>query len=166
MSKVLIVSDTHYLRRPDLKKFIESFDVETTIHCGDIYPGFKRGDIVNIYLCKGNNDYGDIVSECRFEIDGLKFLTTHGHKGYAYQPKTLLNYLYEDDYDVICFGHTHVPYYYNDGKTIIINPGSLTLGRTFPRLNTYVLFDTETKIPTFYNAKDNSVVNIENSYKK
>ena len=166
MSKILIISDTHYLRRPDLREFIESFDTVTTIHCGDIYPGYKSGDITNIYLCKGNNDYGNIAEMCRFTVDHIKFLTLHGHKGYAYNPHTLLNFLNEDDYDVICFGHTHVPYYYNDGKTIIINPGSLTLGRVFPRINSYVLFDTETKEVEFYNVKDHSRIEVKNSYEQ
>ena len=80
---------------------------------------------------------------------------------YAYNPLQLKNLLDEYPSDVICFGHTHIPYYYQDDDVTIINPGSLSLGRTYPRKNTYVLYDTKTKECSFYDFKTNKKVDLQ-----
>lgn len=163
MSLILIISDTHYLRKNELDKFIHSFkNIEAVIHCGDIYLGYQPGDIQRLYLCKGNNDFADIPKICHFTIDDVKFTITHGHmNNYAYNPLQLKNLLDEYPSDVICFGHTHIPYYYQDDDVTIINPGSLSLGRTYPRKNTYVLYDTKTKECSFYDFKTNKKVDLQ-----
>lgn len=155
MSQILIISDTHFLRKPELERFISSFDhITDIIHCGDIYIGFQPRDITGLYLCKGNNDFANLPRIGHFKIDGVTFTITHGYlNNYAYNPKSLKNLLNEYPADVICFGHTHVPYFYQDEDVMIINPGSLALSRTYPKHNTYVVFDTETKKATFYDAQ-------------
>lgn len=163
MGQILIISDTHFLRKNELDKFIASLPpVDGIIHCGDIYLGYKPGDIQHLYICKGNNDFADIPYICHFTIDGITFTTTHGHKNnYAYNPTTLKQLLNEYPADVICFGHTHIPYLYQDDDITIINPGSLSLGRSYPKKNTYVLFDTQTRQAHFYDIKTREEIIIE-----
>lgn len=162
MSQILLISDTHFLRKNELQKFISKFqNIEAIIHCGDIYLGYKSGDISRLYLCRGNNDFGDIPSIAHFTIDDLTFTITHGHThSFAYDPPSLKMLLKEYPADIICFGHTHIPYFYQDDEVIIINPGSLTLGRSYPRKNTYVLIDTQIRDIHYYDAKTNEEINV------
>ena len=155
MSQVLIISDSHFLRKNELEQFISRFPhIIATIHCGDIYIGYQENDLQNFYICKGNNDFGNLNKINHFMIDGVTFTITHGHlNNFAYNPLSLTELLEQYPADVICFGHTHIPYLHKENNLTILNPGSLTLGRTFPRLNTYVLFETQTKEIHFYNAK-------------
>lgn len=163
MSQILLISDTHFLKKQELLHFINQFDnISNIIHCGDIYLGYKPGDIPHMYICKGNNDFADIPSIAHFTIDGVSFVITHGHKHYfSYKPLTLKNLLYDYPADIICFGHTHVPYYYEDKDVKIVNPGSLTLSRTYPKLNTYAIIDTTTRQITFYDMKTHQEIHIE-----
>ena len=58
MSQILIISDSHYLRKNELHQFFKQFPhCSTIIHCGDIYPGYQPDEFDNFYICKGNNDY-------------------------------------------------------------------------------------------------------------
>ena len=163
MGQILIISDSHFLRKKDLDQFIASIPhIDATIHCGDIYLGYKPGDIANLYMCKGNNDFADIPYISHFTIDNTTFTITHGHRNnYAYNPTTLKQLLIEYPADVICFGHTHIPYFYQDEDIIIINPGSLTLGRSYPKKNTYAIFDTQTQIVHFYDIKTGEEIIVE-----
>lgn len=163
MSKILIISDTHYLRKRDLAHFFEQIDdLRAIIHCGDIYPMYKDRDFKNFYLCRGNNDFNDQPIVNRFFIDDLSFIVTHGHRDYyAYNPHQLIELADNQPVDFICFGHTHIPYYGVYDKTVIINPGSLALSRTFPRVNTYALLDTKTKNITFHDVATHNRVNVE-----
>lgn len=164
MSQILIISDTHFLRKNELDKFISSFsNIEAVIHCGDIYLGYQPGDIQRLFICKGNNDFADVPRIAHFTIDHVTFTITHGHtNNYAYHPNLLKNLLDEYPADVICFGHTHVPYFYQDDDIMIINPGSLSLGRSYPRRNTYVLFDTKTMKAHFFDVKTREEIEVSN----
>lgn len=166
MSQILIISDSHYLRKHDLISFIDQFqDIEAVIHCGDIYLGYEPGEInkVPFYICRGNNDFANLPRILNFEIKNVRFTIIHGHiNSYAYQPTHLKDLLEEYPADVICFGHTHVPYFYQDKDIMILNPGSLSLGRSYPRRNTYILFDTETMTPHFYDIENNQEIVVEN----
>ena len=74
MGQILIISDSHFLRKKDLDQFIASIPhIDATIHCGDIYLGYKPGDIANLYMCKGNNDFADIPYISHFTIDNTTF---------------------------------------------------------------------------------------------
>ena len=162
MSKILIISDTHFMRKPQLLQFLSQFnDIDYTIHCGDIYIGFKENDIPHFSICKGNNDFAEIPSINSITIDNVKFLFTHGHiNSYAYKPETLKKLLDQYPADVICFGHTHVPYINEENDVLILNPGSLALSRTYPKRNTYVIYDTEIKKASFYDAQTHEMIEI------
>lgn len=167
MSKILIISDSHFLRKNKLDEFVSQFDnLKAIIHCGDIYMTYKPGDISGLYLCKGNNDFNDAPQIGHFSIDDIPFIITHGHlNDYAYHPERLKELTKKYPGKIICFGHTHVPYLYQDDEVTIINPGSLSLGRGYPRRNTYILLDTDDCIPHFYDEKTNEEFIVENKNK-
>lgn len=72
MGQILIISDSHYMPKNKLLKFINQFDsLKAVIHCGDIYIGYQPGDLsINcpLYMCKGNNDFADIPRILHFEM--------------------------------------------------------------------------------------------------
>lgn len=163
MSKILIISDSHFLRKAELLKFIHQFqDIQAVIHCGDIYMGYEPNDIQQLYICKGNNDFADLPRIHHFTIDHVTFTITHGNmNNWTYHPEDLKDLLDDFPADVICFGHSHVPYFYQDEDVMIINPGSLTIGRSYPRVNTYAIFDTQDRSVQFFNVKNNESIDMK-----
>lgn len=163
MSQILIISDTHFLRKNEIQAFLKQFNnIVATIHCGDIYVNYEADDFQNFYICRGNNDFADIPKIQNFTVDNLRFTTIHGNQNYyAYEPLELKELLEEYPADIICFGHSHVPYLHKEKGLIIINPGSLALARTYPRVNTYAILETQTQEIHFYNAKTNEEVIIK-----
>lgn len=152
--KIMILSDSHAMSKSDLLKLLKANPVDYYIHCGDIFIGYDNLPLNNFYLVRGNNDYGNIPNEICPSFDNLKFFVTHGH---LYDVDYNMDYLYqsakEKKADVICYGHTHRPYYDEIDGTIIINPGSVSYPRGQYRFPTYCIFDTKEKKATFYQVK-------------
>lgn len=168
MRQILIISDSHFMPKNVLEHFIQQFDSLTAvIHCGDIYIGYEPGELdigCPLYICKGNNDFADLPRILNFEIAGIRFVITHGNMyQFAYNPISLKTLLDDAPADIICFGHTHVPYVYHEEGLTILNPGSLALGRSYPRHNTYVLFDIDTQTFQFYDIKTQEQIFVENA---
>lgn len=168
MNQILIISDSHYMPKNTLLKFLNRFqNLRAVVHCGDIYLGYEHGDITldcPFLICKGNNDFANIPRILQFEIDNRSFVITHGNTyQFAYNPLTLKTLL--DDYpaDIICFGHTHVPYLHKEKGLMIINPGSLALGRSYPRHNTYALLDLDTLDIHYYDVETNEEITVKNA---
>ncbi|MCR1964548.1 metallophosphoesterase [Clostridium perfringens] len=127
--KVAIVSDTHGVTH--VIEYIKTLlnDSDVLIHLGDnindvklLSEGFKG----KVYSVVGNCDYernGQV--EQVIEIEGKKFLITHGHK---YTVKYGLDKIYyrglELGVDGVIFGHTHRKVALKEGNMWIINPGS------------------------------------------
>ena len=138
-----IISDTHDNAR-NLLKAVELFNkkkVGLVIHCGDWVSPFMP-DFCNKLMCKiisvfGNNE-GDIFRflkrheknkwnieferECvEMNIDGRKIVAYHG------QSDILLNGLIESKkYDAVFSGHNHEASIEKKGKTLYVNPGSIS----------------------------------------
>ena len=168
MGRVLIISDTHFLRLNEITSFINQFnDLDAILHCGDIYPGFNTKDLKHVYICKGNNDYAPLPRIAYFMVNETQFMMTHGHlNNFAYNPQSLIDLTKDFPADVICFGHTHKPYFYQDDHLTIINPGSLVLSRTYPKVNTYVIYDTDSRKVVFYDAKTHEEYQVKNEFIK
>ena len=127
--RVAIVSDTHGFTNiiENIKKIINDCDI--LIHLGDsindvdmLSQNFKG----KVYSVVGNCDYekkGDV--ENLIEIEGKKFLITHGHKyGVKYGLDRIFYRGMELGVDGVIFGHTHRKVALNEGGIFIINPGS------------------------------------------
>jgi uncharacterized protein len=135
-----IVSDTHghvdYARQA--VRVLESFDIETVLHCGDvgsaaIVPLFGRWPTHFVF---GNVDVGLLADEIRssiaaagqtchgrfgsLELGGVKIALLHGD-----DEKLLARTIADGRHDVLCHGHTHVPRVEKIGGTLVLNPGAL-----------------------------------------
>lgn len=137
-----ILSDIH-----DNRKSLESAlqklkDVDVIFCLGDLCSPFIMRDLASgfdraIHIVFGNND-GDLFrireSADRFDKEGERI---HLHGEFAdltFDGKRFALNHYDrigraiarsDDYDVVCFGHTHVYEVSRDASTLVINPGEV-----------------------------------------
>jgi putative phosphoesterase len=133
-----VVSDTHghvEFTRPAVR-MLESCEVELVIHCGDV----GSREVVELFarwpthFVFGNTDTslarlraaieaaGQTCHD-RFgslEIEGLRIAFLHGDDATLLQST-----IGEGHYDLVCYGHTHVAEWHQQGKTRVLNPGAL-----------------------------------------
>lgn len=87
--------------------------------------------------------------------DGLRILLVHGspwapYDEYIYPQSVTLGRFATLAYDLVCCGHTHVPFVYEAGQVTVVNPGSCAQPRDQDRRGAYALFDTVTKEARIY----------------
>ena len=149
--KIAIVSDTHnqYDRVERVVKMIDEFQVELTIHCGDI----EDADVVwlfqpNTHFVFGNCDRDKMSLRQAMHGTGATLHEPFGHLELANKKigfvhgdnETLLSDLeYSESYDYIFHGHTHLISERQRGSTRIINPGALHRAKTM----TFAILDPE-----------------------
>ncbi|MFQ6791276.1 MAG: metallophosphoesterase family protein [Thomasclavelia sp.] len=129
MKKIVVMSDNHgNINAIDKIKELEA-DGDFYVHCGDseATPDELEGWLV----VRGNNDwYYPYDEEIVFEVEGVRFLVTHGHRyGYYNRKEAMVNDLKKHYCDVLLSGHTHVPQDEQEQGFYLINPGSTTLPR-------------------------------------
>lgn len=116
---------------------------------------------------------GAAPDEIRTQINGKTLLMTHANpwapKGhYLYSGDPLFSRCDELDADYLILGHTHVPMVERFGRTLVINPGSLTFSREpgAHGMLSYAVLDTTTdevtmmhppKDPEAYKIRDVAV---------
>jgi putative phosphoesterase len=138
--KIGIISDSHGDNSAVEMAVKHMTGVDAIIHLGDyardskyikkLYPG-------QLYVVSGNCDFftdADTPSELVLEMEGKRFLVTHGHK---YRVKDGLNTLYyrglELDVDIVLFGHTHSSQIVRVEGMVLLNPGSVSRPRNTKR---------------------------------
>jgi putative phosphoesterase len=136
--RVGIVSDTHgHIKNTlDAARLLESLEVSQLIHCGDI----GTPEIVPLlsswrtHYVFGNVDYDrpslrDAIHQAgqrcheRFGelgIAGIRIAWLHGDDTRRFQ-ETVSG----GEWDVVCYGHTHVAEHHFEGETLVLNPGAV-----------------------------------------
>lgn len=89
------------------------------------------------------------------ECDGTKVLLVHAspwepYDEYIYPGSARLARFATLPYDLVCFGHTHVPLIHQAGQVTVVNPGSCSQPRDQDRRGAYAIFDTRTREATVY----------------
>lgn len=117
--KLVILSDTHGLLRPEVLECLKDADV--ILHGGDIH----RPEIVDqlrqyapLYVVRGNNDKAwaeEIPHDLTVTLEGLTFCMVHNKKEL---PADL------SGVDVVVFGHTHKYVQEEKEGRLWLNPGS------------------------------------------
>lgn len=121
-----IISDTHGRLSDELIRELQGADV--IVHAGDICSTddfMQLETIAPVHACLGNNDwgfsYGPFVTQLsRFFSEEHRFEICH------YRERLDLSTC-----DIAVCGHTHRPYvtYQEDGRVLVMNPGSPTYPR-------------------------------------
>jgi putative phosphoesterase len=137
MSKLGVISDTHGLLNETVLavQLFRDHAVQTVIHCGDIgssaivraFQGIEThfvlgnmdGEAENLRLAAaetGNHLHGWFGS---IERSGKRIAFLHGHQSFQFEQE-----LASGNWDLLCFGHTHVASLQMYGSTLLLNPGA------------------------------------------
>ncbi|MDO5155450.1 MAG: metallophosphoesterase [Eubacteriales bacterium] len=146
--RILVISDSHG-KNDEVKQVIEQVGhIDMFIHLGDIErgPDYIR-DLAGCecHMVAGNNDYDiSLPASEEFEIAGKKIFITHGHRFYVGGGVgNLREYAIQNGYDLVMYGHTHVPFMERGEKVTIINPGSLSYPRQDGRKKTFMIVEVD-----------------------
>lgn len=133
-----IVSDSHghvELTRPAVR-MLESLEVDAVLHCGDI----GSVDVVRLFtqwpthFVFGNCDedtehFATLIQRagqtCHglfgdLEFEGVRVALLHSHERRRFRET-----IDSGNYQLICYGHTHVAAIDRHGDTVVLNPGAL-----------------------------------------
>ena len=119
--KVLIISDTHGVLRPEVSEQIKNSDV--VIHGGDIDTKAVLDEIkslmnpgASLFVVRGNNDrtLPELPDSLAFELCGTKIFLVHNKRDI---PKNV-------DAGIVIFGHSHKYYEETVNGHLWLNPGS------------------------------------------
>ncbi len=153
--KLGIISDSHDHRANVLKavKVFNDEDVKCVIHAGDIISsvtanalsGVKGAKIVAVFgNCDGEKlllrgvieELGGEIHEepYTFSLAGREIFVTH-------MPGAVEEVVVSEAYDLVVYGHTHVPDVRREGKTLVVNPGQTT--DWFPKTPSVVVVETD-----------------------
>lgn len=136
--RVGIVSDSHghmELTLPAIR-MLKALEVERVLHCGDI----GSAAVVELFApwptdfvfgnCDGNRAELAVAIEAAgktchgefgaLEIEGRRIALLHSHDGARFHDA-----LHSGEWDLVCYGHTHVAAIDHYGKTLAVNPGAL-----------------------------------------
>lgn len=133
-----IVSDTHGHvdhTRPAVR-LLETLEVEGVLHCGDIgseevialfdaWPThfvFGNCDYDHARLAKAIEAHGQTCHGLfgELEFEGIRIALLHSHEHRQFQQA-----LNSPDYQVVCYGHTHIAECGRRGNKLVVNPGAL-----------------------------------------
>ena len=119
MKRIIIISDTHGLLRPEMLEYLSHADV--IIHGGDINTQAivdKLREYASLYIVRGNNDKEwaeHLPHSLTFTIEGVRFFLIHDKKDI---PPDL------SDVDVVIYAHSHKYACENRNGVLWLNPGS------------------------------------------
>lgn len=133
-----VVSDTHgrVENTREAVRMLDSLQVEHVLHCGDI----GSVEVVELFA-QWPTDF--VVGNCDYHPERLATAITetdhtyHGAFGELQLAGRRVALLHGDDegrlreatnsdqWDLVCYGHTHVASITRRGRTLIVNPGAL-----------------------------------------
>ena len=129
MMKIIIASDSH--GRNSILDLIPYYyqDASYFLFCGDLEDDpiyYEPWECV-----EGNNDWLWYCEEkLEIELENHKILVIHGDQFFSHTRKQdLAFYAKQNDCDIVCYGHTHVPSIDEVEGILLINPGSLQHNR-------------------------------------
>ncbi|ADG83402.1 phosphodiesterase, family [Thermincola ferriacetica] len=132
--RIGVVSDSHG-RMDFLRDAVKEMrEIDLLLHAGDHYKDaldLAKELTIPVYAVAGNCDWHvNGPDEEVIEVAGRKILLTHGH---SYNVKSgndrLIEKIKKGNYDLIVYGHTHIPEVLPVGSAFIFNPGSIAKPR-------------------------------------
>ena len=110
---------------------VELVSPRTIIHLGDCWRDAEElhelYPHISLEQVPGNCDFGRFEAEERLLFfEDKRVLIAHGHTMRVKYGLLSAQYRAQEmGADILLFGHTHVPLVENDGKLILLNPGSI-----------------------------------------
>lgn len=131
--KILIFSDSHQ-DKSSIKKMLEHEGNTDKIYCGgDSGLSLQELKKLNIISIKGNYPFAPkLPIEKILKLSSFKVLLTHGHKYHVkFGLKRLFDKALKLKVDLVVFGHTHQIHLENNKSFIALNPGALSIRRSY-----------------------------------
>ncbi|MCF7926131.1 MAG: YfcE family phosphodiesterase [Candidatus Izimaplasma sp.] len=129
--KIVIFSDAHGNKEAVDTILKNNQDAAYVISLGDTELTSTYLDTNNILAIKGNyiNDPGLGYSK-ELHLHHKNIYITHGHKhGVHWSLNSLVLFGRANNYDLMCFGHTHKALYFMHETMHVVNPGSCSESR-------------------------------------
>lgn len=152
--RILIISDTHG-KTSCIRDVLDTVgEIDMLIHLGDICGDeefIREHCDCELHMIAGNNDWGtDLPASEEFMIGDKRAYIVHGHRQMVhYGTDVLKEYIDNDGYDFVMYGHTHVRNLEEYKGAYIVNPGSLALPRD-SRYGTYMLLEFDQNGKPFF----------------
>lgn len=130
MTKILVLSDSHG-NKSLLEQIIKQEQYDVVFYLGD---GIRDLDYIEIekpiYKVAGNCDWFSFESIQDFiSVENVKVLIAHGHQ---YHVKNGLSEILSEakrkQYNLVCYGHTHIQKCTTLENIVFVNPGSASVG--------------------------------------
>lgn len=161
MKQILVISDSHRHNEILNRIFAQHPDIDTCIFCGDIQDEIDHLNIAHFYPVAGNNDFKALPKELMINLAGYQFLIVHGHyQQIEFGTDVLEAYAQEKNVQIVCFGHTHDPRFFQSHDIYYINPGSVSFprgGHVFVPCYAILSLDENVNVH-FYHAKTHQCV--------
>lgn len=134
LNQVLITSDSHGLM-DELQIIKDRHQLNDNIHCGDSELPIESPYLHGYLTVKGNCDWlSQFSNEKMVEISGLRFFIVHGHHHHVKSSLLKLTLAAKEvEADIICFGHSHIPFADVVDGQLFINPGSIRLPKQYDK---------------------------------
>lgn len=161
MKQILIISDSHHHNEILNQIFFQHSSIDTCIFCGDIQDEIEHLSITHFHPVAGNNDFGMLPKELLLTLEGYQILVVHGHyQQIEFGTNELEKYAQEKKVQIVCFGHTHDPRFFQSNGIYYLNPGSVSFprgGHVFVPCYAILTLD-DTIICHFYHAKTHECI--------
>lgn len=136
--RIGVVSDSHghVGQTQAAVRMLQSLEVEQVLHCGDIgsasivelfsdwpthfvlgncdYDGASLGQAIAAAGQTYHGEFGDL------QIGGKRIALLHSHDRRRFEDA-----IGSGDWDLVCYGHTHIASVDRRGTTLVVNPGAL-----------------------------------------
>ncbi|MGT2845696.1 metallophosphoesterase [Streptococcus massiliensis] len=129
---IIVMSDSHG-DRAIVEEIKERYlgKVDAIFHNGDSELHSDDSVWEGIYVVAGNMDfYGNYPDRLVTDLNGTRIAQTHGHLfqiNFSFQKLDL--WAQEENADICLYGHLHIPDAWMSGKTLFLNPGSISQPR-------------------------------------
>jgi len=126
MKIIGLIADTHGLLRPAVHDALKG--VAMILHAGDVGDQAILDELAAIAPVRavlGNTDKPwtlDLPANVRVTVDGVRIHVSHGDE--VGRPTAELLLARYPDFDVLVYGHTHVPRVERVGDVLVVNPGA------------------------------------------
>ena len=145
--RILVISDTHGHDR-DIDRLIDVVAPDRIYHLGDSQNDCRYLTAVAtcpVEMVRGNCDWSsDMPNNVVLNVGKHVLYLTHGHKESCRSSYSgLIKAARKVGADYVLYGHTHQPEIEEVSGITIINPGSLTLPRTYERRGTYCVLNVD-----------------------
>ncbi len=126
--KIGVMADSHGHRAMVQRALKRMGKVDMLFHLGDRYGDLSEPGVISI---KGNCDFEkEAPLDWTGTIEGVSVYATHGHLyGVKMGTDRLVQAARQNGWQLVLYGHTHIPEHKTQGDTVLVNPGSLVYPR-------------------------------------